>query len=88
MNEFISTGTGTVSTSELCKDLLDAQNAFSGGDSATASQKLNSAETRAKADGLTKVVSLIGNVRTAIDDGNAFGVLSARQELNAELNCE
>ncbi len=88
LSEFISTGSGTVSTSDLCGDLLDAQNAFTSGDGATASSKLNSAEAKAKSQGLTKVVSLIGDVKKAVEAGNAFSVLSARQELNAELNCE
>ncbi len=88
LNEFISTGSGTASSSDLCKYLLDAQTAFTSGDSLTASKKLDSAEAEAKSQGLTKVVSLIGDVKTAVENGNAFGVLSARQELNSELDCE
>lgn len=82
--QFISTDTNI----QLCNDLLAAQNAFTTGDSATASEKLDSAEATAKSKGLTKVVKLIEDVKKAAAAGNALGVLSAKASLNNELGCE
>ena len=82
--QFISTGTNT----DLCSDLLAAQNAFTSGDSATASKKLDSAEATAKSKGLTTVIKLIEDVKKAAASGNALGVLSAKTALNNELGCE